>query len=707
MEVSPRKHNDVYKLTSAIRKHVLTDLKPYVCTFEECEVALFPNQSTWWAHERKMHRREWSCTFCPRKGKVFDSPTDFESHLRVHHAMALGDNFDTQLPQILEMSQQSLGHKIRPECPFCEDWEQTVREQNPQFSQTEAFYIMPEQFKRHLGAHMDQLALFAIPRGAVDDGRSRSSASVRENYQTGSLQSFGGWNSKAPSTTNYSIPETPNIIGLILATIEIVRSTKYLYSALKDFKGQPEEFRRIAAKFPLVLEILRNAKKKALQTQLDDGARNEAESNIRICRDKVEALNRIFREVIRDDDSWLERYKKAVVFSKGKRAEELMREIMEHIKLLISDILVGTTTVPHIEKLQEAIQEMLDMPSSIPDDERLIIQNYRGTGYNNSILNRSTTNILQSLYFPEMDLRIKDIAVENTCEWLCNEPAYKDWLGQSQRLLWIVGTPGSGKSTIMKYIYQQDILQQPRIEPLEGTLHLSQRARKKPILASFFCHFAGAALQKNGNGLFRSLLHQILQQIPKLPPDVVTYFDERCNLEVKPGENLEWHQHDLKQMLQTTISYIAKEYPHKYALRMYVDALDEFGSNDPNGGNEPRELAEYFQSLTSLDILGIDLNVCLSGRDYPSIAKGGLKITVGNKNHRDISNYVQNKLASIQGEGYETQQLIDWIVENASGNFQWAAIIVDKARNLNGYIESPKGILEELTKLSGGLDELD
>lgn len=184
------------------------------------------------------------------------------------------------------------------------------------------------------------------------------------------------------------------IIGLITGTIEIVKNTKSLYSAFKDAKGQPKEFRSIAAKFPLVLEILRNAEDEAQRTQLDDGARNEAESNIKACKEKAEALNKIFRAVLReDDDNWLERYKKAVVgLSKGKRAEELMKEIMEHIELVTCDKLMGTATRAQIEKLQEAIQEMLDMPSSISDNDRPIIQNHTGSGHNNSILNRSTNN---------------------------------------------------------------------------------------------------------------------------------------------------------------------------------------------------------------------------------------------------------------------------------------------------------------------------
>lgn len=304
-----------------------------------------------------------------------------------------------------------------------------------------------------------------------------------------------------------------------------------------------------------------------------------------------------------------------------------------------------------------------------------------------------------------MDKRRNDIskaAMENTCKWLCDEPEYKDWLARSQRLLWIVGIPGSGKSTIMDYICQQDT---DRTEPKDGTRQLS-RPQKKLIVASFFCHSTGATLQKNRTGLFRSLLHQILKLIPTLPSEVTSEFDKKCELQGKHDKNWEWHERDLEKMLQTSISYIAKEYPDVYVLRIYVDALDEFTSTKSNGSKEPRDLAEYFQSLTSLDILGIDLNICISCRDYPFIANGGLKVYIENKNRRDILTYVQIKLSGIKGEGYEAQQLIHWIVEKASGIFQWAVMVVEKARDFNEYIETPKGILKELEDLPQGLDKL-
>jgi hypothetical protein len=306
-----------------------------------------------------------------------------------------------------------------------------------------------------------------------------------------------------------------------------------------------------------------------------------------------------------------------------------------------------------------------------------------------------------------MDLHRKDIsdAAKNTCEWLCDEPGYKDWLARSQRLLWIVGIPGSGKSTLMKYIYQQDTL---RMEPNENKEQPSQQDPKVVIVASFFCYSTGTSIQKSRSGLFRSLLHQILQQIPTLPPEVTSEFNKKCELQGEHKKKWDWHERELEKMLQISISYIALAYPDKYVLRIFVDALDEFSSNEPSGSKGPKYLTEYFQSLASPDILGIDQNICISCRDYPFIAKGGLRISIGNKNHQDISTYVRAKLSGITGEGDDPRDLVNWIATKASGIFQWAVVVTEKAKEFNEDmgIESPKRILKQLEHLPQGLDEL-
>ena len=69
-----------------------------------------------------------------------------------------------------------------------------------------------------------------------------------------------------------------------------------------------------------------------------------------------------------------------------------------------------------------------------------------------------------------------------------------------EMLLWVNGNPGAGKSTLLKYIYET----------------VKQDRDKKSVFASCFFHGRGALIQKSPLDIFRSLLHQLAQQIPEL-----------------------------------------------------------------------------------------------------------------------------------------------------------------------------------------------
>ena len=53
-------------------------------------------------------------------------------------------------------------------CPLC-DWDVILSELNKEVPSTEILVVTSEQFRRHLGGHMEQLALFALPRSYKDE----------------------------------------------------------------------------------------------------------------------------------------------------------------------------------------------------------------------------------------------------------------------------------------------------------------------------------------------------------------------------------------------------------------------------------------------------------------------------------------------------------------------------------------------------------
>jgi hypothetical protein len=145
-----------------------------VCLYEGSELKLFPDRHIWFSHELKDHRREWNCHFCSRE--PFTSKDKYRDDLANRHPNVY---IEDQLSALFEMSQRAIVKVSASECPFCEDWEQRLRAINPHIPSSETLVVTPSQFQHHVGGHMEQLALFAIPRGHTEDGDVDSNVSHR------------------------------------------------------------------------------------------------------------------------------------------------------------------------------------------------------------------------------------------------------------------------------------------------------------------------------------------------------------------------------------------------------------------------------------------------------------------------------------------------------------------------------------------------
>jgi hypothetical protein len=178
--------------------------------------------------------------------------------------------------------------------------------------------------------------------------------------------------------------ETGLVIGLISGVISIIETTKTVYDAAKDAKGQPEAFRQVAARLPLVIEILQSATERI--QSLDETAQEKLEEFLESLKKKAEKLEKIFRNVIRkDDDKWYDRYKKAVeTVMKGEKVECLMEGILKDIQVLACKRLQGTATEAQVKEVEEAIKQMNEMPSSLQDETGGVTQNHKGSGNNNA-----------------------------------------------------------------------------------------------------------------------------------------------------------------------------------------------------------------------------------------------------------------------------------------------------------------------------------
>lgn len=144
------------------RKHVLEDLEPYVCTYPGCSLDTYQSQHAWFDREILIHRGTWPCFRC---GEVAAAAEILYNHIKTQHADQVSPQ---QLPLVVEQSRRPIKFIHPNECPLCDDeWARG------QTSDTRALVVTMDEFRRHLGQHLQRVALFSLPRlGQSEDASS-------------------------------------------------------------------------------------------------------------------------------------------------------------------------------------------------------------------------------------------------------------------------------------------------------------------------------------------------------------------------------------------------------------------------------------------------------------------------------------------------------------------------------------------------------
>ncbi|EXL96036.1 ankyrin repeat-containing domain protein [Fusarium oxysporum II5] len=258
------------------------------------------------------------------------------------------------------------------------------------------------------------------------------------------------------------------------------------------------------------------------------------------------------------------------------------------------------------------------------------------------------------------------------------EREYLDWLNpdmvdEHHGFLWIKGKPGAGKSTLMKFI-----------------LSNARRRMKDKTIISFFFNARGEELEKSTTGMYRSLLLQMLQQLPRLH----SLLDPGLILGI--GENHDWSVEALRTLFEQTLEGLGDS-----SVVVFIDALDEC---DESG---IRSMVSSFKNSGNLSAAeGVGFQVCLASRHYPHITmpKRTELVLEGQEGHdQDIISYLDSELEI--GDSKLAQEVRAQIKEKASGVFMWVVLVsgILQQKYDQGRIHTLKQTLREIP---GDLHEL-
>lgn len=294
--------------------------------------------------------------------------------------------------------------------------------------------------------------------------------------------------------------------------------------------------------------------------------------------------------------------------------------------------------------------------------------------------NHEYIDFMETLKFAQMDSRYMTVQSQllGTCEWLLRTPEYKSWLDPGLMsahygLLWIKGKAGAGKSTIMKFASEN------------AEARCSSREH---VLAFFFSARAGS-LEISLEGLFRSLLYQLLNRIPGL----YSMLDKRrLDLIKRQG----WSSVLLKDTFEDAVLKLTEN-----SVTCFIDAMDECRAEDV------QEIIDYFDNLgDSVSAHPGRLRVCLSSRIYPnlkSIRSVELVLEKQTGHERDIQMYIERRL--VLDSKHLEKDLAEAIENKARGVFMWVVLVISLL-NKEDRCGNAHMIYKRLEQLPAGLSDL-
>jgi hypothetical protein len=243
---------------------------------------------------------------------------------------------------------------------------------------------------------------------------------------------------------------------------------------------------------------------------------------------------------------------------------------------------------------------------------------------------------------------------------------FQEWLKQGNSIFHISGKAGSGKSTLMKLI----------VNDQRTYKFLDEWAGEKELVtAQFFFWRAGSETQRSRKGLYRSLLFESLKKCPHLIQDV--FPEAHSAFKKKSRENsidqLLFRAEYIEEAFRKLVSLPS---PLGCRICLFIDGLDEYG-DDSVDNYEYEKLAKNLITWTK----NSDIKILASSRPYQEfldVFPEDFRIHLHKFNANDIQSFSRHMFEaddqfSLVKDHY--QHLVWRIVEYSAGVFLWARLV--------------------------------
>ena len=539
---------------------------------------------------------------------------------------------------------------------------------------------------------MDPVTAFSLAAGALSvlDVGFRALSTCREIYQNGSLSEHR---------------DTQEITEQLLETTKQLESSvrSVLVAGARHSKDIVDISKKCSETATELLSQLRK-----LQQDPKSGFRETIGKSLRAMR-KKQYLAEIQRKLERERDILNTR-----ILSKLDHDAVLQLHHLDGIDQNVRDLAVA------LSQGRNTFQQLLA-------GQTIVIQNHvdrrLDAKANEEEALKSQQKFKDSLFFPEIFARQEDISRshEGTCKWIFGPPcdgdeshsdsetdsessdsengsgssdsedeydhwhetraqpwsSFKNWLeGDSNDPYWLSGKPGSGKSTLMKYVateFGKFCYSRTTLSSWRGAI----------ICCFFFCNL-GSSLQKNYAGFLRSLLFQIAEQRAEMIP--IMRDDATCQTSRPHDASLlfAWTEQRLEDALKRFLGHKSPS----MRVCMFIDGLDEFVGDEDH-------LVEIIRLLSQTS----GMKVCVSSRPEQIFRQGfaaSPNLKLQDLNYHDIRKAVSERLTPAlrsytSCSERETNDLVEQVIDSSHGVFLWAELMTKDlkagARNADSIAE--------------------
>ncbi|KAL8791770.1 MAG: hypothetical protein Q9195_005646 [Heterodermia aff. obscurata] len=367
--------------------------------------------------------------------------------------------------------------------------------------------------------------------------------------------------------------------------------------------------------------------------------------------------------------------------------------VSEDIAKLRSDIQTSLARCMKCHEPSRIGSSELEVPRELPD--------WLSKLHKKAFSLQRQVEVISSLHYPRISERERIVKEPHpkTYDWLFEDSKdtngrrsasnVLDWLRKGKDVFWVSGKAGSGKSVLMKHLYNHQ----------KTRAALRQWAVGKDlVVAGFFFWTAGTLMQKSQQGLLQSLLMCILKQCPALVPHLCP---DRWNTRLRTDEGDIWTKSELLEAL----TRLKSESLRSARICIFIDGLDEYDG----------ELLDLLHLVKGLTTSG-SIKICVSSRPWNVFENffgdnSESKIALQHLNRTDIWRFAYDQLTEGKNrrgnlmDASEYLPLVEEIVERSCGVFLWVFLVVRSLLRGLGNLDTAQELRARLRELPTELED--